>query len=83
MPGRTGVAIAQAGGKTEFWSSGLVVKRRGILGVDAAVTYLSECGLASIYGFLQRAWPFGLVEAAWLLVRTTLLTARQKAITLF
>jgi len=26
------------------------------------------CGLASIYGFLQGAWPFGLVEAIWLLV---------------
>ena len=23
------------------------------------------CGLASIYGFLQRAWPFGVVEAIW------------------
>ena len=26
------------------------------------------CGLASIYGFLQGAWPFGLVEAVWMLV---------------
>jgi len=23
------------------------------------------CGLGSIYGFLQGAWPFGLVEAVW------------------
>ena len=23
------------------------------------------CVLASIYGFLQGAWPFGLVEAIW------------------
>jgi hypothetical protein len=23
------------------------------------------CGLASIYGFLQGAWPFGVVEAIW------------------
>jgi hypothetical protein len=23
------------------------------------------CVLASIYGFLQGAWPFGLVEAVW------------------
>jgi hypothetical protein len=23
------------------------------------------CGLGSIYGFLQGAWPFGLVEAIW------------------
>ena len=26
------------------------------------------CGLGSIYGFLQGAWPFGLVEAIWSLV---------------
>lgn len=23
------------------------------------------CGLGSIYGFVQGAWPFGLVEAIW------------------
>ena len=26
------------------------------------------CALASAYGFLQGAWPFGLVEAVWSLV---------------
>jgi len=26
------------------------------------------CVLGSIYGFLQGAWPFGLVEAVWSLV---------------
>ena len=26
------------------------------------------CMLGSIYGFLQGAWPFGLVEAVWSLV---------------
>jgi hypothetical protein len=26
------------------------------------------CGLGSVYGFLQGAWPFGLVEAIWALV---------------
>lgn len=26
------------------------------------------CGLGSIYGFLQGAWPFGLVEAVWAVV---------------
>jgi hypothetical protein len=26
------------------------------------------CGLGSAYGFLQGAWPFGLVEAIWSLV---------------
>lgn len=26
------------------------------------------CGLGSIYGFLQGAWPFGIVEGAWTIV---------------
>jgi hypothetical protein len=26
------------------------------------------CGLGSVYGFLQGAWPFGLVEAIWAVV---------------
>jgi hypothetical protein len=26
------------------------------------------CVLGSVYGFLQGAWPFGLVEAVWSLV---------------
>ena len=26
------------------------------------------CALGSVYGFLQGAWPFGLVEAIWALV---------------
>ncbi len=26
------------------------------------------CGLGSAYGFLQGAWPFGVVEAIWALV---------------
>lgn len=28
----------------------------------------AACALASVYGFLQGAWPFGLVEAVWTLV---------------
>jgi hypothetical protein len=27
-----------------------------------------SCGLGSAYGFLQGAWPFGLVEGVWSLV---------------
>jgi hypothetical protein len=27
-----------------------------------------SCILGSVYGFLQGAWPFGLVEIAWTLV---------------
>ncbi len=26
------------------------------------------CALASLYGFLQGAWPFGVVEAIWTVV---------------
>jgi hypothetical protein len=26
------------------------------------------CALGSVYGFLQGAWPFGLVEAIWAVV---------------
>ena len=26
------------------------------------------CALGSIYGFLQGAWPFGLVEGVWTLI---------------
>ena len=35
---------------------------------ESVLAFAGACGLASIYGFLQGAWPFGLVEAAWLLV---------------
>jgi hypothetical protein len=27
--------------------------------------FAAACLLGSIYGFLQDAWPFGLVEAVW------------------
>jgi branched-subunit amino acid ABC-type transport system permease component len=54
----------------------------GLLAVTAMlVTYALEarcawyifafaiaCGLGSIYGFLQGAWPFGAIEAIWTLV---------------
>ena len=26
------------------------------------------CALGSVYGFLQGAWPFGVIEAIWALV---------------
>jgi hypothetical protein len=32
------------------------------------LTFAVACALASIYGFLQGAWPFGLVEAIWAIV---------------
>ncbi len=30
--------------------------------------FAAACGLTSVYGFLQGAWPIGLVEAVWCLV---------------
>jgi hypothetical protein len=30
--------------------------------------FAAACALGSIYGFLQGAWPFGLVEAVWAVV---------------
>jgi hypothetical protein len=32
------------------------------------LAFAGACALASAYGFLQGAWPFGLVEAVWALV---------------
>ena len=29
------------------------------------LAFAAACSLASIYGFLQGAWPFGIVEAMW------------------
>ena len=29
------------------------------------LAFVAACLLGSIYGFLQGAWPFGLVEAVW------------------
>ena len=30
--------------------------------------FAGSCALGSVYGFLQGAWPFGVVEAIWALV---------------
>ena len=39
-----------------------------------------SCGLGTVYGFLQGAWPFGFVEAIWSIVaaRRWWLTSRRK-----
>jgi hypothetical protein len=29
------------------------------------LAFAAACALASAYGFLQGAWPFGIVEAVW------------------
>jgi hypothetical protein len=38
----------------------------------------AACALGSIYGFLQGAWPFGLVEAVWALVALRRWTGRGR-----
>ncbi len=32
------------------------------------LAFAGACVLASVYGFLQGAWPFGIIEAIWALV---------------
>jgi sterol desaturase/sphingolipid hydroxylase (fatty acid hydroxylase superfamily) len=32
------------------------------------LAFACSCGLGSVYGFIQGAWPFGVVEAIWALV---------------
>jgi hypothetical protein len=32
------------------------------------LAFAASCALGSAYGFLQGAWPFGLVEAVWSVV---------------
>jgi hypothetical protein len=32
------------------------------------LAFAGACAMGSVYGFLQGAWPFGLVEAVWSLV---------------
>jgi hypothetical protein len=32
------------------------------------LAFAAACAMGSVYGFLQGAWPFGLVEAVWTLI---------------
>jgi hypothetical protein len=32
------------------------------------LAFAGACALGSIYGFIQGAWPFGVVEAAWAVI---------------
>jgi len=32
------------------------------------LAFAGSCVMSSVYGFLQGAWPFGLVEGVWTLV---------------
>lgn len=43
------------------------------------LAFAASCVLASVYGFLQGAWPFGIVEGVWsvIAVRRWYLGARM------
>jgi hypothetical protein len=32
------------------------------------LAFAAACALASVYGFLQGAWPFGLIEGVWAMI---------------
>jgi hypothetical protein len=40
----------------EVWSSWFIL------------AFAGACALGSVYGFLQGAWPFGVVEAIWAVI---------------
>ena len=41
------------------------------------LAFAGACGLASIYAFLQGAWPFGIVEAIWVSIAVLRWRKRQ------
>ena len=43
------------------------------------LAFAFACLLGSFYGFLQGAWPFGLVEAVWSLVALQRWSAARKS----
>ena len=45
-----------------------------------SLAFGAACVLGSIYGFLQGAWPFGLVEAIWAAVAAGRWWKRRRAL---
>jgi hypothetical protein len=43
------------------------------------LAFAAACALGSVYGFLQGAWPFGVVEAIWAAVAVRRWWARRQA----
>jgi hypothetical protein len=43
------------------------------------LAFAAACLLASSYGFLQGAWPFGIVEAVWSTIALRRWWARRRA----
>jgi hypothetical protein len=44
------------------------------------LAFAGACLMGSAYGFLQGAWPFGLVEAVWAVVATIRWVRRPRSI---
>jgi hypothetical protein len=42
------------------------------------LAFAAACALGSAYGFLQGAWPFGLVEAVWAVVALRRWSVRRR-----
>ena len=45
------------------------------------LVFAIACALGSAYGFLQGAWPFGLVEAIWAVVALRRWSVREQHLT--
>jgi hypothetical protein len=43
------------------------------------LAFAAACALGSLYGFMQGAWPFGLVEAVWSAIAVRRWRMRVKA----
>jgi hypothetical protein len=43
------------------------------------LAFAGACALASAYGFLQGAWPFGVVEAVWTIIALRRWQLRRQA----
>jgi hypothetical protein len=62
-----------------FMMAMYALERRGTIFIAA---FALGCALASSYGFLSGAWPFGSVEAVWSLIAARRYwTARRRAAT--
>lgn len=48
-------------------------------GAWAILGFAVACALGSAYGFLQGAWPFGVVEAIWTLVALRRFTLSRRS----
>jgi hypothetical protein len=50
-------------------------------GAVFVLAFAAACALGSIYGFMQGAWPFGLVEAVWAVIALRRWWVRARGVT--